>query len=99
MSAAQTKKNITITAGSVGVASAQVIAANQNRTRIMFANVHATQSVALCPTSNGAAALNTAGSITLGPGVAIILDGDSVSFDAFNAIASGAASPLTIWEW
>lgn len=99
MSAPQTGKNITATAVSVGVASAQCIGTNQNRTRIQFANVHATASVAICPTSFGAAALNTGGSLTLGPGVSIILDGDSVSYDAFNAIASGAATPLTIWEW
>lgn len=97
--AAQTTKNITVTAITVGVGSAQAIGTNPNRTRILFANVHATNSIAICPASNGAAALNTAGSLTLGPGVAIILDGDSVSYDAFNALASGASTPLTIWEW
>jgi hypothetical protein len=99
MSAPQTNKNITVTKGSVGVTSAQVVGTNQNRSRIMFANVHATASVAICPTSNGAAALNTAGCLTLGPGMSVILDGDSVSYDAWNAIATGATTPLTIWEW
>lgn len=96
--AGQTSKNYAVTAATVGVASAQCIGQNLTRTRIIFANQSATATIAICPTSFGAAVLGAAGAINLGPGAVLILDGEVVSVDAFNAIATAASTPLTIWE-
>ena len=94
----QQRLNIATTAVTVTNASAQCIASSQIRGGIIFHNPSATASIAICPTSFGAAALNTAGSITIGPLGTITLD-TLRSLDAFNAISSVASSPLTIWEF
>lgn len=94
----QQRLYITVTAVTVGVASAQAIAQNLTRAGIVFHNASATASIAVVPTTFGAAALNTAGSITIGPLGTIVLT-DVRSLDAFNAIASAAGAPLTIWEF
>ena len=94
----QLSHNIVVTGATIGVASAQAIAAKSTRFGILFQNVHGTQSIALCPVSFGAAVLNSAGSIMLAPGGSLLLT-DLRCNDAFNAIASGASTPLTIWEF
>lgn len=46
--------------------------------------------------AGGTAVLNTAGNITLGPGMSIIFDGSFVPTGAITAISSAATSPATI---
>jgi hypothetical protein len=89
---------ITVTAFIAGAASAQCIGQNLTRAGIIFHNASATASIAITPVSFGSAALNTAGSITIGPLGSISIT-DIRSLDAFNAIASGSGVPLTIWEF
>lgn len=93
---------------SVGTSSAQAIASNPARRRIEFYNSSDTAKIAVCPTISRTSTptitctVNGPGSITLLPYQSYRVDGvgqvpkvDS----AWNAIASGAASPLTIFEW
>lgn len=94
----QTSWNIKVTAVTVTNTSAQAIASNNSRSGIIFHNPSATASIALTPTSFGAAALNTAGSITIGPLGSITLT-DVRNVDAWNAISSVASSPLTVFEF
>lgn len=89
----------------VGVASAQCIPAGDNsRRKLMFHNPHGTNSVAVCPKTNGAtdgdlaAVVNGAGSITILPLATFEIEGKNCQ-SAFNAIASGAGTPFTIWEF
>lgn len=89
--------NLKVTAVAVGVASAQAVPQNLSRGGIIFKNESATASIAICPSSFGAAALNTAGSITLAPGGSITID-NVRTVDSFNAIASVAGAALTVWE-
>ena len=89
--------NIKVTAASVGLVSAQAVGANLQRGGITFKNESSTNSVAICPASFGAAALNTAGNITLAPGGSIVMD-NLRTVDAFNAAATANGTPLTIWE-
>jgi len=87
-----------VTAGSVGVASAQLLAANAARTAMILHNPSATATVSITTLTQGAATLNGAGTLTFGPLATILLTDLRVT-DGFNAIASGAASPFTIWEF
>lgn len=98
MPGSQTSLNIRVTNATVGVASAQCIAENRGRFGIIFHNPSAAASIAITPTSFGAAALNTAGSFMLPPLTTLYLT-EVQSVDAFNAIASAGATPLTIWEF
>lgn len=97
----QTSSDPTVTAASVGVASAQCIGANVARSAIFFHNPNTVASaiqISICPASFGAAVLNGAGTLTLGPGGSALFDITKTG-GAYNAIASGAASALTIWEF
>ena len=93
----------------VGTGSAQAVAANSNRARIEFYNSSDTAKIAVCPVlalrtipTTLTCTVNGAGSITLLPYQSYRIDsvgqGGHVS-TAWNAIASGAGSPLTIFEW
>lgn len=84
------------TAASVGVASAQALAANPNRTGLVLVNTSAnTISIAF---DGNAAVLNSG--ITLNPnGGTFVMDDDTFTQKAVNAIAGGATSNLAIQEF
>lgn len=94
----QTSHNIRVTAASVTTSSTQILAENRNRYGIIFQNVHTANPIAITPTSFGAAALNTAGSIMLAAGGSLVIT-DVRCVDAFNAIAGTGTTPLTIFEF
>lgn len=94
----QLSHNVTVTAVSVGTSSGLAIAAKSTRFGILFQNVGTANAIAICPTSFGAAALNTAGSIMLAAGGSLLLT-DIRCNDGFNAIAATGTTPLTIWEF
>jgi hypothetical protein len=92
----------------VGTSSAMVIGQNLSRRRIEFYNPSATATVAVCPTIGRhtgfafACTLNGAGSITLLPYGSVRIDGTPGNASvpsSWNAIASGASSPLTVTEF
>lgn len=78
----------------VGVASAQVAAANELRTSIMFANL-SKKKISL---GIGFPAVLNSG-ITLQAGDVFYMDDRSVAEEAINAIAEVAASVLSVQEW
>lgn len=83
------------TAASVGVASAQVLAANSSRKGAVFTNTSAnTISIGV---SGNAAVLNSG--ITLTPGGIWVMDQYTFTTGAITAIASGASSNLAIQEF
>ena len=84
------------TAASVGVTSAQVLAANTSRTGLILVNTSShTISIAF-----GAHAAVLYSGITLEPnGGTYEMDVDSFTSQAVNAIASGASSNLAIQEY
>lgn len=92
----------------VGTSSSQIMAVNPARRRIEFFNPNATAIVAVCPTiarSNSgviSCTVNGPGSITLLPYASQRIDGvgsNPLVPSAWNAIASGANSALTIFEY
>lgn len=92
----------------VGTSSAMVIGQNLARRRIEFYNPSATATVAVCPTISRTATpaiictVNGAGSITLLPYGSVRIDGTAGNASvpgSWNAIASGASSPLTVMEY
>lgn len=85
---------LTVTPASVGIASAQVYSSSDAK-KITFHNPSATASIALRPA--GAAALNTAGNIQLGPGQTFIVTG-VLATQSWFAIATAAATPLTAYR-
>lgn len=86
--------SVTVTAATVGVASASVLAAG-TRKYLFMQNVSATASVA-CRPDNGTAALNTAGSFMLTPGGSRTWEGSATPNGQINCIASAASTPVTI---
>lgn len=78
--------------GSVGVASAQLVAANPDRVEITICNDHATNVVYL----------SLGGTAAVGSGIRINAAGGSYTTAAYtgaiNAIASGATTTVTISE-
>lgn len=92
---------------SVGTSSAQVIGPDTTRRRIAFYNSSDTAKIAVCPTVSRkdssliTCAVNGPGSITLLPYQSHQLDAVEPSSvnTAWNAIASSAGSPLTVFEW
>lgn len=78
----------------VGTSSASVLAADSARKTVTFHNPHATATITIHLTS-GTAVLNGAGTVTLNPGDTLNLDGPGAT-GAFTAIASAAATPITI---
>lgn len=85
---------MTVTAPSVGVASAQALAAG-TRKYLFIQNVSATASIA-CRADGGTAALNTAGSFMLPPLASKVWEGSATPSAAITCIASVAATPATI---
>jgi hypothetical protein len=88
-----------ITAATVGTSSAQALAA-QPRNYLLIANPSAAATVYI-QFGSAAAVVNGAGTIALGPGLFHEWQGLSdqsafVPSDAIQAIASAAATPLTI---
>lgn len=78
----------------VGVASAQALAAGAATKYLQIFNASATATIAC--RLGAAAVLNGAGSITLPPQWAATWDGSFVPSDAVNCIASVASTPATI---
>lgn len=92
----------------VGTSSAQAMPVNPSRKRIEFVNPNATALVAICPTISRTATptitctVNGPGSVTLLPYQSYRVDGvggNPQVNTAWNAIASGAGSSLTVFEW
>lgn len=83
----------TETAVTVGDSSAQALAANTSRAYLQIKNESATATVAF--RLGATAAINTAGSITLGPGGSATYD-TKCPTAAINMIASVASTPATI---
>jgi hypothetical protein len=97
-------------APSVGTSSTQILAQNAARKALIFFNPGTTNTCAICPALSRATqvaiacAVNGAGSITLTPGTQFTLQGfvgqgQPIIPSAWNAVCSGAGSPLTILEW
>lgn len=91
----------------VGTASVQLVPANPGRKGLMIYNP-SNNTIAVCPaftTANAAlaAVVNGAGSINIVPGGLLVLPQpgatDAATPAAFNVIASGANSPVTVWEF
>ena len=83
-------------AASVGVASAQAVAANPNRTGLILVNTSAN---AISISFDGNAAVLNSG-ITLNPnGGTFVMDEFTFTTKAINAIAGGAASNLAVQEF
>lgn len=85
---------MTVTAPSVGVASAQALAAG-TRKYLFIQNVSATASIG-CRVDGGTAALNTAGTFMLTPGASRTWEGSATPTAALTCIATAAATPATI---
>lgn len=94
----------------VGTGSTAVAAVNPARKRIEFVNPNATTLVAVCPTISRTGTPPTPITCTVnGPGSVTLLPYQSYRVDgvggnpqvntAWNAIASGAGSSLTVFEW
>lgn len=91
----------------VGTSSQQLVAANPGRKGLMIFNP-SSNTVAVCPavTTGGAAlaaVVNGAGSINIVPGGLLTLPqpgmNDAAVPSAFNVIASGASTAVTVWEF
>lgn len=93
----QTRRAFTNRSGIFGVASTQLMASNAARNGLFIQNVHATATAAV-NLVGGTAALNTANSMMLLPGGAILLD-NAVPTAAINVITSDAAGQITAYEW
>jgi hypothetical protein len=83
-----------VTAATIGVAHAQVLAAAANGRRLLaIANQSATATIAC--SAGGTAALNTAGSYTIPPLNILTWNGTSVPADAIDCISDTASTPAT----
>lgn len=82
---------------SVGAASAKLLDANSGRMGLIICNLHATNTVSL---AFGAANAAVSGSgITLQPGQAWRMTIAEFNVEQVNAIASGAATPVSVQEF
>lgn len=90
----QVRKALTNTAGSVGLASAQLVAANASRDYLLIQNTHATANIYV--RVDGGAASNTTG-VKIGPGGSYEL-ASTVPIGAIMAISDTAATPVVIVE-
>jgi hypothetical protein len=81
-----------------GTSSATAIVADAQRSAWWICDESNTASIAWSHASFGAAALNGAGSITVGPLGCSIID-NTKDTDAINVISTGAATPVTIFTW
>lgn len=91
---APTAGAMVVTAPSVGVASAQALAAG-TRKYLFIQNESATASIA-CRADGGTAALNAAGSFMLLPLASRTWEGSATPTAAITCIATAAATPATI---
>jgi hypothetical protein len=92
----------------LGTSSVAIVPSNPSRKGIIFFNP-SSNTVAVCPafTASGQAlpaVVNGAGSINLLPNATLMLppagnDKTAGVGAAWNAIASGAATPFTVWEF
>ena len=82
-------------AATVGVTSAQVVAVSATRRVIVAIDNESTSATIACA-FGATAALNTAGSFTIPPGVTRVWDGTFVPSDAINCIASAGSTPVTV---
>ena len=83
------------TSVTVGTSSAQALGVDPSRSFLQMCNLSASATVAWSTLTNGAAALNTAGSLPLAAGACQIYD--NVKFtDGVNMIASAVSTPVTI---
>ena len=83
------------TAATIGVTSAQVLAADSTRkSTLAIQNVSTTATIA-CSFS-GAAALNTAGSFTIQPSSMLSFSTNYVPQEAMTCISSAASTPATV---
>ena len=83
------------TSANVGVASAQVVAANGTRKGLVLTNLSGSKNISI---AFGATAVFGAG-ITLQPGTVFVMDAFTFSTQAINAISDAAAQPLSIQEF
>lgn len=86
---------VTTTAVTVGVASAQALAAGS---RDYLALINASPSAFVACNFGAAAVVNGAGSITLSPYQSFTWESSFAPDDAINCIASAAATPFTIFS-
>lgn len=86
----------TVIAASVGVASAQALAAATGRRVLLAIDNESTTATIACTVDGTTAALNSAGSWTIGPGATRVWDGTMVPTGPVKCIASGASTPVTI---
>jgi hypothetical protein len=86
------------TAATVGVTSAQVLAADPGRASLWMCNASATAIVFWSHGTFGNAAMNTAGSAPIAAGQCAVLD-NTPDTDAINMIASAASTPVTLFVW
>lgn len=82
-----------VTAATIGTSSAQVLAA-ASRQLLAIDNESTTATIACA--FGAPAAINTAGSFTLAPGVTRVWKDYPVPADAVNCIASAASTPATV---
>jgi hypothetical protein len=93
------RATVPITIGAtVGVASAQAIGADAQRSALLMCNASSTATVFWSHASFGPAVMNAAGSVPLLSQACFLLDGTKDT-DAVNMIASAAATPVTIIAW
>ena len=86
----------TITAVSVGVTSAKALGAAAPAGRVLLAIDNESASATVACAFGATAALNTAGSFTIPPGVTRVWDDAFIPNDQINCIASAVATPVTI---
>ncbi len=83
------------TVASVGITSAQIVAANTSRSGLVLINTSSNRTISL-----GLGATAVAGSgIVLYPGGAWTMDDFTVTTAAINAIASGAGASISVQEF
>jgi hypothetical protein len=83
-----------VSAVTVGVSSAQALAAAANGRRLLAIDNESTTATIAC-SPGGTAALNTAGSYTIPPGMTRTWAGTAVPADAINCISDTASTPAT----
>lgn len=88
----------TTTAFTAGTSSAQAIAADPQRSSMQIYNASAAATCFVSHAAFGAAVMNGAGSIPLGPLANWIVD-NTKDIDAINVICSASSTPITILTW
>jgi hypothetical protein len=94
----QVKSVPTTTAASVGTTSTQVLPVDAQRSSLWVCNVSTTTACAMSHGSFGAAALNTAGSVSLAAGGCAVFD-NTKNTDSINVICASPSTPITAFAW